>query len=84
MNQHMVRAIVDIAVEAESQIDANKAAFDLVVSCRQPTKRGPKSGSAPRASVTGVTIDSSGRHVTRRPQTDESDVSLVSDALERA
>lgn len=62
MSQYNMKASVDITVEAETPGEARKAAFDLITSAKSVAKRGRNAGAAPKASVTGVTIDESGRH----------------------
>jgi hypothetical protein len=65
-NQYNMKATVDITVEAETPAEARKAAFDLITSAKTVAKRGRNAGAAPKASVTGVTIDESGRHEPRQ------------------
>lgn len=81
MPQYNLKATVDILVDAETPGEARKAAFDIISSAQTVTKRGPKSGGA-KASVTGVTIDSSGQYSDRDDDVDPISSSFSADAME--
>lgn len=51
-------ATVELDATAESEPDARRAAFELLTSAVQPTKRGRGAPTAARASVTGVRVAS--------------------------
>lgn len=52
------RATVCVDSTAETESEARRAAFELLTTASAPSKRGRGAPTAPKAMVTGVTLDS--------------------------